>query len=121
MSADVGATVAAVPDAQQTTAAVSTGAVLIHKATTHLKPLFSYASRFVARMRQINEMLTEDAERQAAAYAAAYPSVDGGASEQGRLTNAATSYTPMPGPWSFFTSGYAIGLFVMVRAQLSSE
>jgi hypothetical protein len=69
--------------------------------------LLSLPSRLAARMRMADELLEQDARR-----ARLRP---GDWDEDTYLTRPPPpTFAPLPGPWGFLTSGYAIGLIFMV-------
>lgn len=81
-----------------------------------LKRIASLPSRFIERVRLIDELLEQSAERQAAELVASLNETD--LAHVRRLRQAGRFYTdtPMPGPWGFFTSWYMVGLIVVVRS-----
>ena len=103
----------------------------IPQATPQLLPnltlgsFLSFPSRFIARMRRIDDMLHQDLQRQqfAAASAAAAQT------QTGRQRFPTTRHpdglpyemVAMPGPLAFVTSGYAVGLLAMVSASSGRE
>lgn len=82
-----------------------------------LGSLLSLPSRFIARLRKIDDILNQDLENHALAAAAAAQSQGPGNRIQHRGVPENISYelVAMPGPLAFLTSGYAVGLLAMVR------
>jgi hypothetical protein len=67
----------------------------------------SLSTRFFSRLRRIDELLSqEDSPFRASFYA------NGQASQ--KIRGDGSSFQPLPAPWGFVTSGYAIGLLVVV-------
>jgi hypothetical protein len=83
-----------------------------------LRKIITLPSRFAARMRLVDELLEQDAERQAEALTAALNDPQNAELRRAHALQR-VQYTPMPGPWGFFTSGYAVGLLVMVSVQIA--
>ena len=81
----------------------------------------SLPSRALARLRRLDDMALDLHEAAAATHASKagnyYPN-DGTGAHQGyrrhRHLGSAANSPPMPGPWGFLTSGYFVGLFLMV-------
>jgi hypothetical protein len=77
------------------------------------KRVLTFPSRLYARIRLIDELLQENAERQAESiaeqYRLAHP--DAPLPVRGR-------HLTMPGPWAFFMSGYAVAVIILVSALL---
>lgn len=79
-----------------------------------LKRVASLPSRFIARVRLIDELLEQNAERQAAEIAAALNGTDMSHAPRLNYPSWFAGDRPMPGPWGFFTSWYVIGLALTV-------
>ena len=90
---------------------------LQYNLTLKLGSLLSLPSRFLARIRRFDDMLSQDLENHALAATAAAAAAQGRHQQQ-RLTSSPERFSyeivAMPGPLAFLTSGYAIGLLVMV-------
>jgi hypothetical protein len=72
--------------------------------------LLSLPSRLWSRMRRVDELLDRSARQRLVANLARHewdgPTYIG--------QPPPPTFSPLPGPWGFLTSGYAVGLFVMV-------
>ncbi|EIN07133.1 hypothetical protein PUNSTDRAFT_53525 [Punctularia strigosozonata HHB-11173 SS5] len=82
-----------------------------------MSSVLGYPSRLLARMRMMDELLNQEAERQAALYTASLEAA-ANMSMSDQDANISPAYARpnpqlMPGPWGFLTSWYAIGLFAM--------
>lgn len=109
----------AVADAAVHAVAPSASPAARHGALSILNKIGSFPSRFIARMQLIDELLEQDAERQAAALAAALNDPENSQAQRLRPSGLhVAGVTPMPGPWGFFASWYAVGLFIMVRETM---
>ncbi|VDB82846.1 unnamed protein product [Peniophora sp. CBMAI 1063] len=78
----------------------------------NLKPLLSLPRRLLQRIREVDGML----DQQAMAHhreRTMQSSTLGGISNEGQGPPPPGVMTPMPGPWGFFASGYAVVLFAM--------
>jgi len=77
--------------------------------TSKLTPIFSLPSRFLARIRLFDELFNQGLGQNSAMVTAG---------EWGGIPSSPSprpsTLTPFPGPWGFFTSGYALVLFTMV-------
>ncbi len=82
-----------------------------------LGSLLSLPSRFIARIRKIDDILSQDLENHAMASAAAAHAqgLSGRMQQRGGAENLPFELVAMPGPLAFLTSGYAVGLLAMVR------
>jgi hypothetical protein len=83
--------------------------------TLNLGSLLSLPSRLLPQLRRVNGLL--GTSRDATQYSVASDS-DWGTmgTHHGRIPP--PTFTPLPGPWGFVTSGYAVGLFAMVTSYL---
>lgn len=84
--------------------------------SSRLGSLLSLPSRFVARIRKIDEDFNHDLERHSIATAAMSNRIHRMASDN----SPSYEFVAMPGPWAFVTSGYAVGLLVMVSGEAFS-
>lgn len=80
--------------------------------TLKLGSLFAFPSRFLARIRGIDELLNQDTQQNTVVNLVRNE-WDTGAYT--RRSPPPPAFTPFPGPWGFLTSGYAVGLFAMVN------
>jgi hypothetical protein len=74
--------------------------------TFKLGPILSFPSRFIARIRLIDELFNQDPARKW--------DPDSPNAHIMHLSTSGSIISPFPGPWGFLTSGYALILFVMV-------
>jgi hypothetical protein len=102
-------------DGTTTTVNVSDNVQPIINMTMKLGSLFSFpsrVSRVLASIRAFDGTLEQDAQN-----------AFGGATTFGRSnryvgrTTSSPGFVPLPGPWKFMTSGYALALMAMVSAQ----
>ncbi|TDL24881.1 hypothetical protein BD410DRAFT_766450 [Rickenella mellea] len=78
--------------------------------TVKLGSLFSFPSRFIARIRKIDDMINQDFENASLTAAAMSNNRIHRMSPEGNIPY---ELVAMPGPWAFLTSGYAVGLLAM--------
>jgi hypothetical protein len=82
-----------------------------------LGSLFTLPSRMLSRMRRVDELL--NINRNTGRHVVFDRSEWDRGSHSGRSPHPST-FTPLPGPWGFVTSGYAAGLFAMVICSMFS-
>jgi hypothetical protein len=82
-----------------------------------LRRIATFPTRFLQRLRLLDQILSEDAERRAAAPPPAYSVRTTSNGEGIAETTRQQVQGGLPGPWSFFISGYGIGIITMVRVM----
>lgn len=95
---------------------------LQYNLTIRLGSLLSLPSKFLHRLRRIDDLLNHDLDAQSAALDIPMPmttTINSGVSEVARPPPSRSSLTyelvTMPGPFAFLTSGYSLGLVALVR------
>ena len=93
-----------------------TGSSMSYNISLNLSSIFSFLpSRLLARLRK--DVLGQPV---GPSDVPATTAADILAQEQPLLQTAPSNMTAYPGPWGFFTSGYMMGLFLMVRLHGAS-
>jgi hypothetical protein len=82
-----------------------------------LGSLFTLPSRMLSQMRRVVELL--DVNQNTGRHVVSDQGEWDGGPRSGRSLHPST-FTPLPGPWGFVTSGYAAGLFAMVIRSMFS-
>jgi hypothetical protein len=104
-----------IDEAATTVNVTSDGQPLINM-TIKLGSLFSFpsrVSRVLASIRAFDGMMEQDVQNAFGGTAG----FDGGSNPYVGRTAIPPGFVPLPGPWRFVTSGYALALLVMVSAQ----
>lgn len=86
----------------------SAPAAAAYNFSINLTSIFSLPSRFMARMHTIDEIIHLDAAQRRSEWQQA------NALEPS--TPSPSNFAPLPGPWGFMTSGYLLGLIIMVSS-----